>query len=422
MSTRRLAVGAVLTLSAFAASPAAAQYGAAASQQATPRAPAESQQPKKAVKVSKEAAPAIQKLDAAVKANDFANLPALVAAANATAKTAEDRYAIASLQVRAAQAQKDNAALVSAVEALLATGQVPAPEAQNLRFSVARLRYDLKQYDQAAAGFEETLKADPNQLDAYILLAETRNAQNRGAEAVPLLQKAIQLRAASGQPVPESWYNRATALAFNNKLPVAAPLALDWAKAYPSANSWRTALLTFEPNSGLTGADLLDLYRLQRAAGALKSETDYYRYANAALTRGLPGEAKGVLEEGFTANAIDRNKPAFRDLLAAANAKVAADKAGLDAAEKAALANAAARSAIGTGDAYLGYGEYQKAAALYRAALGKTGVDSGLANLRLGIALARAGDTAGATTALNAVQGPREGLAKLWLTWLNARR
>lgn len=380
------------------------------------------QQPTKTLKISKEAAPAVQKLQSAVTAGDYSSLPALVAAADATAKTADDRYAIASLRVRAAQAQKDTAALASALDALLATGQVPAADAQKLRFNAAKLRFDMKQYDQAGPAFEQAVAADPNNLDALVLLAETRNAQNRPADAVPLLQKAIQLRAASGQPAPESWHNRAAAFAVNNKLPSAPQITRDWAKAYPSPASWRAAILMFEPTSGLTGPDAIDIYRLQRAAGALKGETDYYRYADAAFLRGLPGEATAVLEEGFAANAIDRNKPAFRELYAAAKAKVAADKAGLAAAERSALAAPAARSAIGTGDAYLGYGDHQKAASLYRAALGKSGVDAGQANLRLGMALARAGDTAGATSAFNAVTGPRSGLAKLWLEWLSSRR
>lgn len=371
------------------------------------------------IKVSPQASPAITKLDAAVKANDFTNLPALVAEATAKAKTADDRYAIASLQLRAAQAQKDNAGVAAAVEAMLATGKVPATEAGRLRMGVAQLRFDAKQYDQAAAGFEQVIAADPNNLDALVLLAETRNLQNRPADALPLLQKAIQLRTAQGQQVPESWHQRATALAFNNKLPGAAQVAREWAKAYPSANSWRAAILTFEPTSGLTGPDLLDLYRLQRAAGAFKGEADYYRYVDQLNLRGFPGEAKAVLDEAFAAKALDRNKPMWRDLYASVSGKVAADKASLAASEKTALAAPAARQAIVTGDAFLGYGDYAKAANLYRAALGKSGVDKDLANLRLGVALARAGDKAGATTAFQAVQGQRAGIAQLWLAWLN---
>ena len=70
-----------------------------------------------------------------------------------------------------------------------------------------------------------------------------------------------------------------------------------------------------------------------------------------------------------------------------------------------------------TAEAYYGYGDYAKAADLFRAALGKQGVDKDLANLRLGMALARAGDKAGATAALNAAGGAQAEIAKLWLTY-----
>ena len=128
-----------------------------------------------------------------------------------------------------------------------------------------------------------------------------------------------------------------------------------------------------------------------------------------------------MLEEGFAAKAIDRTRPIFRDVLAAASAKTAADRASLPSLERAALASPAAKQAMVTGDAYLGYGEWAKAAELYRAALTKSGVDAGLANFRLGIALARSGDKAGATAALNAVTGNRADIAKYWLLYLATR-
>jgi Flp pilus assembly protein TadD len=70
------------------------------------------------------------------------------------------------------------------------------------------------------------------------------------------------------------------------------------------------------------------------------------------------------------------------------------------------------------GDRYYGMGQYQKAADLYRQAMGKPGVDAGVANLHLGMALARSGDKAGATSAFNAVSGPRSDIAKFWLLYL----
>ena len=74
------------------------------------------------------------------------------------------------------------------------------------------------------------------------------------------------------------------------------------------------------------------------------------------------------------------------------------------------------------GDGYLGYGNYPKAAEAYQAALMKKGADVIVINTRLGIALALAGDKAGATAAFEAVKGgPRETLAKFWLAYLSTK-
>ncbi|HZC37825.1 MAG TPA: tetratricopeptide repeat protein, partial [Sphingomicrobium sp.] len=69
------------------------------------------------------------------------------------------------------------------------------------------------------------------------------------------------------------------------------------------------------------------------------------------------------------------------------------------------------------GDAYYGAGNYQKAAELYRQAVDK-GADVNVANLRLGEALARAGDKAGATAALGKVGGSQADIAKFWLVYV----
>jgi Flp pilus assembly protein TadD len=73
-------------------------------------------------------------------------------------------------------------------------------------------------------------------------------------------------------------------------------------------------------------------------------------------------------------------------------------------------------------DGYYGHGNYSKAAELYRLGLQKGSVDSNLANTRLGIALAMAGQKAEAETAFNAVTGPRKDLASFWTLWLSQPR
>jgi hypothetical protein len=171
----------------------------------------------------------------------------------------------------------------------------------------------------------------------------------------------------------------------------------------------------------LDDAALIDTMRLARATNALQGENDYFRYANTLVTKGFAGEAKAVLDQGFAANSIDKNKATFSQLYALASSRSQGDRASLGASATAAKAAADAKKAMVTGEAYLGYGDYAEAADMFRTALGKPGVDKDLANLRLGMALAQAGDKVGATTALNAAGGTQAGIAKLWLTYLDTK-
>jgi tetratricopeptide (TPR) repeat protein len=382
---------------------------------------AQNTQPQATIKISPQASKAIAELQTAVKANDFANVPAKATAASAVARTPDDRYAVAQLQLQAALAQKNDPATMAALEAMLATGRVPPQNLSNLRINLAKLKYAAKDFAGASSALEALVAAEPNNAEALILLGETRNSQGRPAEGVAMMQKAIAARAAAGQPAPKEWTKRAVALAHNNKLPAAGPLALDWVRSDPSPTNWRDAIRIYAAGGTISDADQIDLYRLQRVAGALNGEADYFRYANGAASKGLPGEAKAVMDEGFASGAIKRSQPSFASLYPVVSGKIAADRASLPAGERSALTGSAARPALVTGDAYLGYGDYAKAAALYRAALGKSGADKDLLNLRLGIALARAGDKAGAMAALNSVSGARAPIARLWQAWLGSR-
>ena len=115
---------------------------------------------------------------------------------------------------------------------------------------------------------------------------------------------------------------------------------------------------------------------------------------------------------------VTPSKPLIAELLKTAQSKTAADKASLPGLEK--DAKTSPKLALGTADAYYGYGDYAKAATLYKQAIGAPTVDQSTANLRLGMALAKSGDKAGATQAFQAVTGgPRGALAKYWLVYLN---
>ena len=74
---------------------------------------------------------------------------------------------------------------------------------------------------------------------------------------------------------------------------------------------------------------------------------------------------------------------------------------------------------MSVGDGYYGYGNYAKAIELYKLALTKGGVDANMVNTRIGAALAKSGDKAGAKAAFAQVTGPRKELADFWTVYLD---
>jgi tetratricopeptide (TPR) repeat protein len=401
-------------------SPALAQYGSSAppAKVATPAAQAEAPAAEYKPNISSSARKEIVELQTAVNAKDTANIPAKLAAAQAKAKTKDDRYVIAQLQLRAAVDAQDNAGIMTAIDAVLASDVLPPANTVPLYVNLGKLHYNAKAYDKADAAFQRALQIEPNNVEATVMLAEARNGLGRPTEAVALIQKAIATRVAAGQKPEESWYKRAVKLSFDAKMPTAPAIAREWIAAYPSQKNWRDAIRIYQSISGLDDASLLDSMRLAQATGALAGENDYFRFANTLVTKGFPGEAKAVLDQGFAANSIDKGKPTFSQLYALANTRAQGDRSSLAASATAAKAAADAKKAMVTAEAYYGYGDYAQAADLFRAALGKSGVDKDLANLRLGMSLARSGDKAGATAALKAAGGAQAEIASFWLAYL----
>src|SRR3954452_8150397 len=156
---------ALALVAATAAIPAAAQnYGAQNEQRQRAAAEQTQQQPQTApgqnaqvVKPSGKALKAIVDLQAAVNKNDTANIPAKVAAAQAVATTKEDRYLIAQLQLKAALASKDNAAMRTAIDGVAASGYVSAPDVAQLYLSLGGTYYNNKQFEAAASAFQAGL-------------------------------------------------------------------------------------------------------------------------------------------------------------------------------------------------------------------------------------------------------------------------
>ena len=371
--------------------------------------------------ISKDARKALIELQTAVVAKDAATIPAKLAEAQAKAKTADDKCFVGQLQMKEAADRGDLKAVAAALEVQLASGSMPAATIAEDYEILGRKHYNAKAFAEAEASFARALQVDPARTAVVALLADARAKQNRAGDALPEYQKAIAADLAAGRKPDESLYKRALTVAYNAKNPLAYQLARDWVGAYPSAANWRDAIRAYTDISGRSDKELIDMFRLARLTKGMAGDRDYGRYALAAIDGGFAGEAKAMLEEGFAANAIDRNKDVFKKIMTEATKKSAGDRASLDGQAATARAGAAARPLMSVGEAYYGYGDYAKAAAMFRAAQGKAGVDAELANLRLGMALLGSGDKAGAKAAFELVKGSRADIARYWLTYLASR-
>jgi tetratricopeptide (TPR) repeat protein len=366
-----------------------------------------------APRVTKAERAAITALQTALAARDYVAAASALSAAQAAVRGDDARYYVALLQFQLARETNDAAMQASAVETLIAMGRMPQAQLGGLYALQGTNALSARDRARAEAAYNRAMELAPSP-EIALTLAQLKINGRRNAEAVALIDRAIQLQKARGQAVPESWYRRGVELSLSGTLaPQALKFSRDWVAAYPSSENWRDVILTYRDLAKPDPQILVDTIRLQRLAKALSGERDYMDAAQSFTAAGLPGEARSVLEEGVSTRMVDPAKPASKAaLLAATHATVAA---------RARLPRLRAAGTVEAGDQLLSFGDYAAAASAYQGALQKPGADPNLVNTRLGIALALAGRKAEAQAAFGAVTGPRADLASLWLAWLAER-
>ncbi len=189
---------------------------------------------------------------------------------------------------------------------------------------------------------------------------------------------------------------------------------------YPKADYWQSLVDSmYHQQTGQTNDLLLHVYRLAAEVDVLKRPQDYTEFAQLAIEAGSPGEAQSILEKGLEKNiftdarTLDKNKR----LLESARKQAATNKVALPKMEADAAVATTGASDVNVGLAYLGYREYDKAAAAISRGLAKPGVKNPAeARLLLGIAELGAGHKDEARKAFKAVKGDSklEQLANLW--------
>ena len=380
--------------------------------------------------VSPDVIKALQAAQTAAAANDFAGAKAALADADSKAKSNDDKYQIGAIKLNTSIAAKDNALQGEALAQMLDSGLTPAEQVGQFNAVAADQALQAKNYDLAIQRAQAAVQANykPESINATLAQAYFGKAGTANAGAEPargLNQKGLAAlkaaadatKAASGQ-VPAQWYQIAVSRAAASRLPEVTEWATLAYQAAPNGENLRTLVRLFQQsNPNITNRENLDVLRLMAASGGLVVAGDFLEYGEMASKTGIYGEVKSAIDQGRAKGVLKGTAGA--DLYQTATPKIAGDKASLASAEADARKAANGKIAAATADAYLGYGDYAKAAAMFDLAKQKGGVDADEVNTRLGIAKALGGDVASAKTAFQSVQaGTRKKIADLWLSYL----
>ena len=356
----------------------------------------------------------------ALGAKDAATTESQLSQAALVANTTDEKFRLGNAYVQLGGMKSDASIQRKGLDLMLDSGRVSPTDMPRLSSASGRFAYGAGDYALAESRLKTAIDGGYYGDNTELLYVDSVFQQGRNEEGLQLLEATVRRIQQSGAAVPEDYYRRGVRRAYNAKNTQATTAwSQKWVAAYPNKTSWRDALVLFRDASGFGSQTNVDLMRLMRASNALVSERDYAEYVENADPRRLPGEVLSIIEEGIAKGTLKSGDEFFGEQLGMAKSRVAEDRSSLASGGASSRSSSNPRIAIGTADAYLGYGEYAEAIALYNVALEKPGVDSDLVNTRIGISNAMAGNWDAAKAAFAKVGGARTDLAKFWLIWVD---
>ena len=354
-----------------------------------------------------------------------AGAAAMMQAAEAAAISPDEKLAAGQIAINLGGYIGDIAMRQRAARLILDSGRLDPAKVPEFQFYLGNFAYSNKDYATASTALAAAVAANYSGSDAGELMVDAFSRAGQPAQGLALLKQAVAARRAAGQPVPQGWLKRANVVAYNAKLPAE---SMDWAltqvELYPNNFNWLGSAQLVRRFGNYGPNETIDLFRLMMRSGAFDNDpklvgNEYREYIQTADPRRLPGEVIMAIDKGTAAGAL--SGPFITESRALATARLAADKASLPGAAAKAAASSSGLDALSTGDAYLNYGEAAKAEALYKMALGKSGIDKDRVLTRLGIAQVDQGKYAEARANFKLIGGARLPLARLWLAYINSK-
>ena len=369
--------------------------------------------------------------DAAQKAQAAAQAPAFAQSFS----TADDRYTGGVLLYNLGRDTDNDQLQLQGIDNILQSGKAPAENIGAFYFTGYQIATGMENAAKAreylAAMADRNLAFDAQLADGTpktfgpddyrMMIIETYFADEDYTAGFAELDKYMAAKAAAGEKIPETWIRRgfATAIEAQNK-PLISQYARTYVSEYPSEASWKDAIAVLYNESQLDPQGMLDLLRLARRTNALQNRAMYGEYIDSADPRRLPQEVRDIINEGYTAGALDRSDTYLTEALKEATRRVETDKADLpNFLKDARRSNADLATLVAAGDTFLSYGRAAEAEEFYNRALPMSGVDTPRVLTRLGMAQLDQGKYADAEATFNKVEGARQAIASLWAVYSN---
>jgi len=313
-----------------------------------------------------------------------------------------------------------------AMEAELDDGFTPPNEQQSKVRALSALNYQLKNYDKAIEFGQRAIKGGFAEDETRKIVGQAYYLKGDWKDTLKFEEGLVDAAIKGGSnPSSESLQLVLSACVKMEDAACQTKALEKLVTYYPKPEYWQNLLFGLMKETASSDANTLQTFRLMSEVDVLKSGDDFIEMAQLAMDAGSPGEAQRALQRGFDKNvfADQRNKDKAQRLLEKAKTKAAADQPTLDKIAKQADAAPTGVQNAGMGLAYLGYGQYDKAADEYTKAVTKGGLKNPPeTQLMLGIADLKAGHKDDALKAFKAVKGDAilERLAGLWV--LHARQ
>ena len=346
---------------------------------------------------------------------DYAAAKGMVPGIVATVQTPHDKFVLGGALVKLGDKLNDTAMEKQGVHLILDSGESDPANLGLLHFYLGKFAMDEKDFATARTEFQASAAAGYKEVDPEALIAETYFGNNQNAEGLTYLSNLIAKRKAAGVAVPDNWYARGLAVAFNAKL---VPQGNEYARALlannPSEENWGKAFTAVVLLNRFDAQSQLDLMRLMRLTGAMKQRQQYAEYLDDTSKYALANETLDVLKEAADRGLLPATDPLYVEARTTALKTADSDRKETPGVATEARAAKDGRVAFGAGNAFYSFGDYANAEAMFKLAVEKGVAEKDLALTREGMAQIKQGKFAEGQATLAQVTGARAPVAQLW--------